>query len=47
MQSGSQEWWDRDVNGFSERDFIQNFMRMFVVVCNSRLLTVMMTFNLR
>ncbi len=23
--SWSQEWWDRDVNGFNETDFIQNF----------------------
>ncbi len=25
MRSRSQEWWDRDVNGFTETDFIQNF----------------------
>lgn len=43
MQSGSQEWWDHNVNGFSERDFIQNFRRMFVFVCDSSLLTVMMS----
>ncbi len=24
-QSRSQDWWDRDVNGFTETDFIQNF----------------------
>ncbi len=25
MRRRSQEWWDRDVNGFTETDFIQNF----------------------
>lgn len=46
VQSGSQEWWDRDVNGFSERDFSRNFRRMFVFVYDSWLLTVMMTVDL-